>query len=74
MARKKPTDVVYVHHPQEGRFVVGVPARDLTQADVDRLGPIAVSEALATGLYRKATKTEAAKAEQQTAKAEDGER
>jgi hypothetical protein len=71
MARKRATEVVYVHKPQEGRFVVGVPQRYLTQADVDRLGPALVGEAVATGLYQKATKTEAAKAEQQAAKAEE---
>ena len=71
---KKPHDIAYVHVPQEGHFVVGVPKRDLTQADVDRLGPIAIGEALATGLYKKAPKQEPAKADDNKAKAEDGEK
>ena len=68
---KKPEEIVYTHKPQEGRFVSGVPRRDLTQADADRLGPALVAEAVATGLYAKATKTEAAKAEKQAAKDAD---
>lgn len=69
MAKKKPEDVVYVHDPQPGRFVSGVPARDLTQADVDRLGVARITNAVATGLYRKATKKEVDQAEKETAKA-----
>lgn len=70
---KDPKDVVYTHVPKADHFVSGVPQRDLTQADVDRLGPVAISEALATGLYRKATKAEAAKADDK-AQAGDGEK
>ena len=54
----KSDDVLYIHEPREGYFVVGVPARDLTRADVDRMPPRRLAEATATGLYRKATKTE----------------
>lgn len=54
----KPDDVRYVHEPKPGLFVTGVPARDLTQADVDRLGAARVHAAVATGLYRKAKKAE----------------
>jgi hypothetical protein len=56
----KPEDVLYIHEPQAGLFVVGVPARDLTRADVDRMPPRRLNEALATGLYRKAKKSETA--------------
>jgi hypothetical protein len=52
-----------------------VPARDLTQADVDRLGAARINHALATGLYRKASKAEtekAAKAEAKAAEAAEG--
>mgnify|MGYP006921328715 CR=1 FL=1 len=55
----KPTDVVYVHVPQEGRFVIGIPARDLTQQDVDRLGETRIHAAVATGLYEPAKKAPA---------------
>lgn len=54
----KPEDVLYVHVPQEGRYVTGVPARDLTRADVDRLGAGRIANAVATGLYRTASKAE----------------
>jgi len=49
----KPDDIAYVYEPQEGAFYIGVPQRDLTNADVDALGPIVI-EASRTGLYRKA--------------------
>jgi hypothetical protein len=52
--------VLYIHEPQAGLFVVGVPARDLTRADVDRMPVRRLHEAVATGLYRKAKKSEAA--------------
>jgi Pyruvate/2-oxoacid:ferredoxin oxidoreductase gamma subunit len=67
---KDPDDVVYVHEPQEGAFLAGIPARDLTQADVDRLGAGRIANAVATGLYRKATKQEAEKAAKEAEKAE----
>ena len=67
---KKPGEVAYVHVPKEGYFVSGVPQRDLTQADVDRLGPAVITEAVATGLYRMATKTETADAAKEAEKAE----
>ncbi len=55
---KEPDEIVYVYEPAEGLFVTGVPARDLTQADVDQLGAGRVAHAVSTGLYRKASKTE----------------
>jgi hypothetical protein len=67
---KDPNEVVYVHEPQEGAFLAGIPARDLTQADVDRLGAAGVHHAVASGLYRKATKQEADKAAKAAEKAE----
>lgn len=48
----KPDDAVYVHTPKEGLFVTGIPARDLTQRDVDRLGEARIAKAVATGLYK----------------------
>ena len=69
----RPDDVLYIHEPQEGRYVVGVPARDLTRADVDRMPPRRIAEAVATGIYRKASRDEKAeaaeKAEKEAAKA-----
>jgi hypothetical protein len=58
---KKPDEVVYIYEPREGLHVVGLPQRDLKQADVDRAGPGPLRDALASGLYRKATKTESEK-------------
>lgn len=66
----KPDEVVYVYEPQEGMFLTGVPQADLTQADVDRLGPAMIQEAVATRLYRKATKGERAELAEQVEKAE----
>jgi len=63
----KPDDVVFVHTPQEGRFVAGIPARDLTQQDVDRLGEARIAHAVATGLYEKAKKAPASPAAQPAA-------
>jgi hypothetical protein len=54
----KPDEVVYVYEPQEGLYLAGMPQADLTQADVDRLGPAMINEAVATRLYRKSTKEE----------------
>lgn len=75
---KKPQEVVYLHEPKPGLYVTGIPARDLTQADVDRLGAARINHAVATGMYRKATKTETAKATKEAEKAadaaQDGER
>lgn len=48
----KPDEIVYVHKPKEGQFVAGIPARDLTQEDADRLGEARLAHAAATGLYR----------------------
>jgi hypothetical protein len=59
---KKPDEVVYIYEPREGLHVVGLPQRDLKQADVDRAGPGPLRDALASGLYRKATKTESEEA------------
>jgi hypothetical protein len=66
----KPEDVLYVHEPRSGEYVVGVPARDLTRADVDRMPPRRLHEAVATGLYRKASRDEKAEAAKEQAKAE----
>jgi len=69
----KPDDVRYVYTPQEGRFVIGIPARDLTQADVDRLGDARMAHAVATGLYAKAKKGAASEpAKQPTAEKGSG--
>lgn len=67
----KPDDVLYTHEPREGLYVVGVPARDLTRADAERMSPRRLQEALATGLYRKAEReeTEAEKTAKASAKA-----
>lgn len=65
----KPDDVLYTHTPRDGEYVVGVPARDLTRADVDRMPGRRLQEALATGLYRKASKDEKAKAAEAAANA-----
>lgn len=56
----KPDDVMYVHTPKPGHFVAGIPARDLTQADVHRLGEARIHAAVATGIYKKASKPAAA--------------
>jgi hypothetical protein len=64
----KPEDVLYIHEPQAGLFVVGVPARDLTRADVGRMPPRRLNEALATGLYRKASRDEKAELAEQAEK------
>lgn len=56
----KPDDVLYIHEPREGFFVTGVPARDLTREDVERMPVRRLREAVATGLYRKATAAETA--------------
>jgi hypothetical protein len=66
-----PDDVLYIHDPQEGYFVVGVPARDLTRADVERMPVRRLQEALATGIYRKATRDEKADAAERTEKEAD---
>ncbi len=66
----KPNDVMYVHTPKPGHFVAGIPARDLTQADVDRLGEARIHAAVATGLYTKASKQEQAHAAAEQAKAD----
>jgi hypothetical protein len=57
-----PEDVLYIHEPKEGLYVVGVPARDLTREDVERIPPRRIAEAVATGIYRKATRDEKAEA------------
>jgi predicted secreted protein len=57
-----PDDVLYVHEPREGFYVVGIPARDLTREDVERIPHRRIVEAVATGLYRKATRDEKAEA------------
>lgn len=49
-------EIRYTFVPREGSFIVGVPARDLTQEDVDRLGEARLANALASGLYTKAKK------------------
>ncbi len=67
----KPDDVRYVHTPQDGRFVAGIPARDLTQTDVDRLGMARINNAVVTGLYEKAEKP-APEPDKAPAKAEKG--
>lgn len=41
-------NVIYRYEPHfEGEFFYGIPARDLTQADVDRLGPFQQRDAFA---------------------------
>jgi hypothetical protein len=57
-----PEDVLYIHEPKEGLYVVGVPARDLTREDVERIPPRRIAEAVATGINRKATRDEKAEA------------
>jgi hypothetical protein len=72
----RPDDVTHVYEPQEGMFVTGLPQRDLTQADIDRLRPSLVAHGMATGLYRKASKQEreaAAKDAEKAEKAKAGE-
>lgn len=49
--------IVYTYHPREGEFVTGVPARDLTQADVDRAGSDFMRIAEGSGMYRPAKET-----------------
>ena len=44
--------IVYTYHPREGEFVTGVPARDLTQADVDRAGSDFMRIAEGSGMYQ----------------------
>ena len=44
------TKVIYEYIATDGAFYHGIPARDLTQADVDRIGEDAIE---ATGLYKK---------------------
>lgn len=48
---EEPTEpVVLLFKPRtEGEFLYGVPARDLTQSDVDRLDPFALLNATAPG-------------------------
>lgn len=50
MTEKEP-EIVVTYIPREGHFVIGVPQRDLTKADVDSAGPTLMSNAYATGLY-----------------------
>ena len=59
MARK-PEDVLYTHKPQPGKYLSGIPARDLTARDVERLGAARINNAVASGLYTKAKATTAA--------------
>jgi hypothetical protein len=70
---KKPDEIVYIHEPREGAFIQGLPQRDLTQADVDRASSLALRDGLASGLYRKATKTETDEARKQREKDEAAE-
>ncbi len=51
--------IVYTYHPREGEFVTGVPARDLTQADVDRAGSDFMRIAEGSGIYRPVKETAA---------------
>jgi Pyruvate/2-oxoacid:ferredoxin oxidoreductase gamma subunit len=61
-------DVLYVHEPKEGFYVVGIPARDLTREDVERIPHRRIVEAVATGIYRKATRDEKTEAEKEAEK------
>ncbi len=65
-----PDEIVYVHEPAEGMFISGLPARDLTQEDIDRLRPAMVAHGVASGMYRKASKQEKTEAAKQADHAE----
>jgi hypothetical protein len=50
-------NVIYFYEPeQEGDFLSGVPRRDLTQADFDRLSPVELRELFGSKIYTKAGK------------------
>jgi hypothetical protein len=68
-----PDEIAFTYEPQEGLYVSGIPQRDLTAADVEFLGPGMVAGAVASGLYRKATKAEKADAAEEAEKAEAAE-
>lgn len=43
--------IVYRHIPQEGVFVYGVPARDITTSDLPRVDATALRSGIDAGLY-----------------------
>ena len=48
---EQPDDVLYTYKPRPDEFVTGVPQRDLTREDVERMPVRRLQNALATGLY-----------------------
>jgi hypothetical protein len=50
-------NVIYFYEPeQEGDFISGIPVRDLTQEDIDRLSPVELRELFGAKTYTKANK------------------
>jgi hypothetical protein len=50
-------NVIYFYEPEtEGDFISGIPVRDLTQEDVDRLSPVELRELFGAKTYTKANK------------------
>lgn len=50
-------NVIYFYEPeQEGDFISGIPVRDLTQEDMDRLSPVELRELFGAKTYTKANK------------------
>ena len=70
---KATDEVIYTHKPKPGLYLSGIPARDLTARDVARLGAARINNALASGLYQKATKAASPPAEK-TATAGEGDK
>lgn len=46
------SDVLYRYLPKDDQFVYGVPQRDLTAKDVDRIDPVALRNGVDAGLYK----------------------
>lgn len=50
-------NVIYFYEPEtEGDFISGIPVRDLTQEDIDRLSPVELRELFGAKTYTKANK------------------
>lgn len=50
-------NVIYFYEPEnDGDFISGIPVRDLTQEDIDRLSPVELRELFGAKTYTKANK------------------
>jgi hypothetical protein len=64
-------NVIYLYEPEnEGDFISGIPVRDLTQEDIDRLSPVELRELFGAKTYTKANK-DGSKPKRAKAKAKD---